>query len=124
MKGPEQTYRDLLEAGEFKLQRCHDCRTNVFFPRIACPRCGSLNLSWVNASGLGTVYSTTVVRRRPEAGGDLNVALIELDEGVRMMSRVEDIPPDEVRIGMRVRSTIVESPTGALVVFTVMEPQA
>lgn len=124
MKGPEQTYRELLQAGEFKLQACCDCRVSVYFPRIACPHCGSSNLEWMSACGLGTVYSTTVVRRRPEAGGDVNVALIDLDEGVRMMSRVVGIPPDEVQIGMRVRSSIIDTPAGPLVVFDLAQEQA
>ena len=63
-------------------------------------------LDWVEASGDGVVYSTTVVRRRPERGGDHNVALIDLAEGVRMMSRVEGPAPEAVRIGMAVRAYV------------------
>lgn len=56
---------------------------------------------WRLAEGTGTVYSTTVVHRAGEEPYD--VSLIELDEGVRLMSRVEGLAPGEVRIGMRVR---------------------
>jgi len=63
------------------------------------------------------VYSTTTVRRKPEAGGNYNVALIDLDEGVRMMSRVEGLPPTDVKIGMRVRAEIVDDNGVGLVVF-------
>ncbi|MEI7949463.1 MAG: OB-fold domain-containing protein [Gammaproteobacteria bacterium] len=52
------------------------------------------------------VYSTSVVRQKPEKGGDYNVALIELDEGPRMLSRVMDLDPDKVKIGMKVSAHI------------------
>jgi uncharacterized OB-fold protein len=60
------------------------------------------------------------VRRKPEAGGDYNVALIDLDEGVRMMSRVDGIPPEEVRIGMQVRAKVLDNKGVGLVVFEKM----
>jgi uncharacterized OB-fold protein len=61
-------------------------------------------------SGQGQVYSTTIVRRRPDRGGDYNVAIIELVEGARMMSRVEGIAPEKVKIGMDVIAKIIGSP--------------
>ncbi len=61
------------------------------------------------------------MRRKPEAGGDYNVSLIELDEGVRMMSRVDGTPPAEVRIGMRVRAKVIDNNGAGLVVFTAEE---
>jgi len=87
---------------------------------MVCPHCGAgeAKLAWQKPSGLGTVYSTTVVRRKPDAGGDYNVALIDLAEGVRLMSRVEGIAPADVRIGMTVRAKIVTQDDGPLVVFT------
>ena len=63
------------------------------------------------------VYSTTVVRRKPEAGGDYNVALVDLKEGVRLMSRVEGVPPEAVRIGMSVRARIASENGQGLLVF-------
>ncbi|NBS59752.1 MAG: DNA-binding protein, partial [Betaproteobacteria bacterium] len=68
--GPEQTYKDKLAQGAFEIQKCAGCRQHVFYPRVVCPHCGVDKLDWVKASGSGTVYSTTVVRRKPEAGGD------------------------------------------------------
>jgi len=59
----------------------------------------------------------TTVRRKPEAGGDYNVSLIDLAEGVRMMSRVEGLPPAEVRIGMPVRARVAVSDGTGLLVF-------
>jgi uncharacterized OB-fold protein len=67
------------------------------------------------------VYATTVVRRKPEQGGNYNVAVVQLEEGPRMMSRVEGIAPEQVRIDLRVVARLVEGDGGPLVVF-VPEP--
>ena len=65
-------------------------------------------MEWVEASGEGTVYSTTVNRRSPEKGGTFNVALIDLAEGPRMLGRVVGIAPDDVSIGLKVRAKIAD----------------
>ena len=57
------------------------------------------------------------MRDRPENGGDRNIVLIDLAEGVRLMSRVEGLPPGEVRIGMKVRARIAAGDAGPLLVF-------
>ncbi len=117
---PEQEYTRFLAQGRFMLQRCRDSGQYIFYPRVAEPRSGSTNLEWVEASGRGRVYATTVVRRKPPAQ-DYNVALIDLDEGVRMMSRVEGIAPEQVSIGMPVIAKIVEDHGSWVVVFTPAE---
>ncbi len=114
--GPDARFLQFLEQGKLMLQRCRDTGRYVFYPRVLDPETGSPALEWVEASGLGTVYSTTVVRQRPPTP-DYNVALIDLDEGPRMMSRVEGIQPDQVRIGMRVRARIIREGDAPLVVF-------
>ncbi|MDO9450509.1 MAG: Zn-ribbon domain-containing OB-fold protein [Rugosibacter sp.] len=117
--GPDAVFAAFLADGRFMLQQCDDCKKHVFYPRVLCPHCGSPKLAWQPASGQGTVYSTTVVRRKPEQGGDYNVVLVDLSEGPRMMSRVDGISPHEVAIGMAVRATIIDEPKkGKLLVFT------
>jgi uncharacterized OB-fold protein len=64
MSGPEKIYRDKLAQGSFEIQRCSGCAKHVFYPRVLCPHCGSGRLEWTAPSGRGTVYSTTVVRRK------------------------------------------------------------
>jgi uncharacterized OB-fold protein len=113
---PELDYFDHLTAGRFMLARNIADRRCFFPPRVAAPQTGETDIDWVEASGRGTVYSTSVVRQRPPTK-DYNVALIDLDEGPRMMARVEGIPPDEVRIGMRVLARIVREDDRPLVVF-------
>jgi uncharacterized OB-fold protein len=80
------------------------------------PGTGETDLEWVQACGLGTVYSSTTVRTKPPAQ-PYNVALIDLDEGPRMMSRVEGLPPDQVTIGQRVKARITTEGELTYVVF-------
>jgi len=106
-----------LNEGRFLIQRCSSCARAVYFPRELCPHCGHAELAWVHPAGTGTVYAVTTVRRKLEAGGDCNVSLIDLDEGVRLMSRVEGVPSGDVRIGQRVRARVVQQNGQGLVVF-------
>lgn len=100
-QSPLGRYIEHCKKGELAYQVCTDDNTPVFFPRAVAPRSGSANLEWRVSKGLGTVYATTVVHYKNEA--PLNVALIDMDEGFRMMSRVEDIDAMDVKIGMRVK---------------------
>ena len=104
--GPLQVFEENLARGEFRIQQCKDCGKHVFYPRQLCNHCGSSALKWVAVSGKGIVYSTSVVRRRPDKGGDYNIALIDLEEGPRMMGRVMDVQPSEVKIGMDVSAHV------------------
>lgn len=113
--GVELAYQTQLDAGNFMIQRCGDCARHVFYPRELCPHCGSAALRWVAPAGTGTVHAVTTVRRKPDAGGDYNVSLIDLDEGVRMMSRVEG--SGAVNIGDRVRARVRVTEGKGLVVF-------
>lgn len=89
------------------IQRSRSSGRHVFYPRVAEPGTGAADLEWVAASGNATVYSTTVIRVKPPAV-PYNVAVIELDEGPHMLSRVEGIAPEDVKIGQRVRARIAE----------------
>lgn len=101
---PYGTFLERCKKGELAYQVSADDGKAVFYPRVAVPGSGSTRLEWRVSKGLGTVYSTTVVYYKDEK--PLNVALIDLDEGFRMMSRVEDIDPLAVTIGMRVKVRI------------------
>lgn len=104
--GPDAQYQARLAQGEFAIQRCQSCERHIFYPRILCPACGATSLDWVAASGRGTVYTTSVVRRRSDRGGDYNVAIVELAEGPRMLTRIEGVEPMDVAIGMSVTAKI------------------
>jgi len=92
--------------GELRVQHCNSCGHDQLHPRIVCTACHSRDLGWRASSGTGSVYSVTVVRRAPSAAQADDVpyaiALVELDEGPRLMSNIVGCGPDDVRIGMRV----------------------
>jgi len=115
--GPDFVHAKALEEGRFLIQHCTSCGSHVFMPRVLCPHCGGARLEWTPIAGRGTVYSTTVVRRKPEHGGDYDVSLIDLQEGVRLMSRVEEIEPAAVHIGMDVKARIIETTSGNVLTF-------
>jgi len=98
---PLAVYQSYLDKGELAYQWSPAAGRAVFYPRLVCPYSGSTDLEWRIASGLGTVYATTVTH--PMQGAPYNVALIDCDEGFRMMGRVEEIDPMQAAIGMRVR---------------------
>lgn len=115
--GPQKFYFDNLGRGRFLIQRCNPCSLAVFYPRNVCPHCGGDSLTWLEPSGHGTVYATTLVHPAKDAGQPYNVCLVDLDEGVRLMSRVVNVPADSVRIGMRVTARVEGAGDGAKVVF-------
>src|SRR5580658_5287603 len=100
-ESPLATYIAHLKRGELGYQFSPSAQQVVFYPRVIAPTTGAADLEWRVSKGLGTVHATTVVH--PQQGAPYNVALIDVDEGFRMMSRVEDIVPTGVRIGMRVK---------------------
>jgi len=91
---------------ELFIQSCGNCNKYIFYPRELCPNCLSTDLGWVKASGLGRVYSFTVVRQAAHHGFSADVpyilAIIELDEGPRLTSNLIDCKPEDARINMPV----------------------
>jgi uncharacterized protein len=104
-ESPLAAYHRHLREGELAYQYSPTADRAVFYPRLVCPFSGSTELVWKTSAGLGTVHATTVVF--PREGAPYNVALIDVDEGFRMMSRVEGLAPEDVKIGMRVKVRIV-----------------
>ncbi len=102
---PENEYFEHLRAGRFMLLRSASTGRYCHYPRVAAPSTGERDLEWVPACGDAVVYATTVVRQKAPSAS-YNLALIELNEGPRLMSRVEDVEADQVRIGMRVKALI------------------
>jgi len=115
------TYNAHLEKGELAYQFSPAANRAVFFPRVICPFTGSDQLEWRVSKGRGSVYATTVVF--PAEGAPYNVALIDVEEGFRLMSRVEDVAPDAVKIGMRVKFR-VHRPGGEDPPMPVFTPEA
>lgn len=97
---PAEIYRRYLESGRLGFQRCTGCGAAIFYPRVLCPVCGGSELAWETSSGRGVVYATTAVYRRDAE--PYNVVLVDLEEGFRMMSRIEGVLAEEVEVGTRV----------------------
>ena len=100
-QSPYGVFLEYCKKGELAYQVGDDGKA-FFYPRAVAPGTGSDKVEWRVSKGLGTVYTTTVVYTKDQPPH--NVALIDIDEGFRMMSRVEDIDPLQVKIGMRVKA--------------------
>ncbi len=102
-------YWEGLAQGELRIQRCDACARAVFYPRALCPHCFSERLLWIVASGKGTIYSYTVAY---QAFGPFAtetpfvVAIVELEEGVRMMTRIVDASRERITVGATVQVTV------------------
>lgn len=113
---PDNEYQEHLKQGKFRLQRSRSSGAYVFYPRVFEPKTGNTDLEWVDASGMGTIYSVTIVRPKPPAE-PYNVALVDLDEGPRMMTRIDGVPVEQIRIGARVQVQITSDDEQHFVVF-------
>jgi uncharacterized protein len=126
-----QPFFDGTLRGELMLQRCGRCGTWMWPVRPRCTSCFSDELSWAAASGRGTLYSFTLVHQLYHPGFateiPYNVAQVDLDEGVRIITSIVDVDNDELRIGTPLTVTFepitdqvalpkfrpLESPSGA-----------
>ncbi|WP_432973802.1 Zn-ribbon domain-containing OB-fold protein [Dactylosporangium sp. CA-233914] len=108
-------YWERTAQGELPLRVCSDCGQARIYLTSVCPQCHGRDSTWTTSAGEGTVFVSTVVRYRlsPEFPDSYVFALIDLDEGVRMMANVlQDGEPELVPIGSRVRLTFEELPSG------------
>ncbi|MCU1578079.1 MAG: hypothetical protein JWP19_283 [Rhodoglobus sp.] len=112
---------DGLAVGELRLQRCTDCDTAQFYPRPTCSTCGGA-VEWFVATGRGEVHTFTVVRANgvePFASLVPYVfAVVQLEEGPRMLTNVIQCDPESVRIGTHVQLTPVAAGELVLPFFT------
>lgn len=92
--------------GELRFQRCSECGTWRHVPREMCAACGSWSFDWVRSSGRGRIFTWTVVTRalHPAFLDACPYAptVIEMEEGVRILSEVTDCPPEELEIDLPV----------------------
>jgi uncharacterized OB-fold protein len=95
--------------GKLLVQECTVCHQRQLYGRSLCTNCHSAALNWIETSGKGTIYSRTIIRQNPSRSFKhmipFIVALVDLDEGPRMMTNVVGTPAEAVRIGDRVRVT-------------------
>jgi len=106
MEGLTREFYDWCKKGDLHFQKCASCGTLRHIPREICAECNSFEWQWVRSSGRGTVYTWVVVNRalHPAFVHDAPYAdvVVEMEEGVRLLSTVLDCPPEELEIGMPV----------------------
>jgi len=99
-------YWEACRSHELRIQRCLECGSLIHYPKLRCPTDGSDQFEWALMSGLGAVYSFVIPRRafHPAFKDEVPyvIAIIELDEGVRVLSNLIGVEPDAVSTGMRV----------------------
>ncbi|WP_243062218.1 Zn-ribbon domain-containing OB-fold protein [Humibacter sp. RRB41] len=110
-------------VGELRIQRCNSCEKFYFYPRPYCPKCNSDNVEWRVVSGKGSLASYNInYRPFPMFGTEEPqvIALVELDEGVRLMTNVVGIEPvpENLPLGLRVQVAFEPRGDQFLPVFT------
>ncbi|VXB61347.1 Zn-ribbon domain-containing OB-fold protein [Aeromicrobium sp. 9AM] len=118
---------DAAGRGELTVPYCEACGRPFWYPRGFCPRCGSTGVVWRPATGEGTVYSYTVVRRAAEPWGSHTpfvLAYVTLDEGVTVQTNIVDCSSDVLEPGLRVRAVFERADDADLPVlrFTPVDP--
>jgi uncharacterized OB-fold protein len=106
MSGLTKEFYDWCRRGELRFQRCSRCHAWRHVPRELCADCGSWEWTWEPSSGRGRVFTWTVVVRAMHPAfqheAPYAVAVVELEEGVRIVSQVIDCPPEELEIDLPV----------------------
>ncbi len=92
------------------IQECSICHHKQWYPRTACEECGKRDLTWLKCSGKGVIHSFTIIKEvvmnSPAFEKEIPYALaiLDLDEGVRMVAQVMDLPLDKIQIGLKVEA--------------------
>lgn len=120
-----EPYWQAAREGKLVLQQCVACGLKRFLPRHLCPVCWSDQTQWVEATGRGTIHTVTTVRRAPSQAFREKVpyvvALIDLEEGPRMMSNIVGPNAGEAHIGQAVEVTFETRVGGAIPQFKIAE---
>jgi len=94
------------QQGKFLLQQCSECHHYQFYPRLYCMQCSSNAVDWIEASGQGVIYSFTIIyqNKSPEFVHDTpyNVAIVQLEEGPRLLSNIVDVEATELQVDLPV----------------------
>lgn len=109
--GETKPFWEAARRGEFLIQRCDDCKEHQWYPRGFCSHCWSTNIRYVRASGKGTLWTYTITYQNRSPGFSEEVpyvlALVELEEGVKVFTNIIQCNPRDVRIGMPVEVAFV-----------------
>ncbi len=110
-----KTFWDATAEGKLLLPRCNECDVIIWYPKLFCPECSSFDISWIEASGKGTVYSFTINRRGQGDYRDLAyvLAYVELEEGPRVLTNIVDCDPESISVGQAVQVVFHPTSSGA-----------
>ena len=113
ISGETKPYWDNCRRGRLLIQKCDSCGDYQFYPRGICANCWSNDIQWITSSGKGTVWTFTVTYQNGTPGFAEDVpyvlALVELEEGVRMFTNIVECDPRSVTIGMPVEVTFIQA---------------
>ena len=116
MSSVSTPFWDGTRARQLLVQWCLTCDRAVFFPRAVCPGCLGTDLEWRASAGTGRVYAVTVEHRPQDRGGASRapyaIALVDVDEGWRMLTNIVGCDPSDVTVGMPVAVTWEPLPDG------------
>lgn len=122
-----QPFWDGLQAQKLMIQRCRACGDAYFYPRPSCPQCWSHDVEWFQASGRGTLH-TYVISHRPGRSAPLPppyvVAIVQLEEGPRLMTNLVDVEPDPTKIACDTPVEIVFAPISESITLPRFRPVA
>jgi uncharacterized protein len=108
----QMPFWESLKAKAVQVQRCDNCGAYLYIPKDICNHCHSEQLTWTPISGHGEVYTYTVVRRAPTPAyaedAPYTLVHVTMDEGFRMIAKLNGVAPEDVRIGMPVHITYQE----------------
>ncbi|MCE2466342.1 MAG: Zn-ribbon domain-containing OB-fold protein [Dehalococcoidia bacterium] len=111
--GETRRFWEACRQGKLLVQKCPSCDKFQWYPRGICANCWATEVEWVESSGKGTIWTFTLTsqNRTPGFADDVPyvVALVELEEGVRMFCNIVECPPRDVSIGMPVEVTFVRA---------------
>ena len=95
------TFWDGTREQTLLIPTCRACGKAFWYPRVTCPSCLSEDLDWRPSTGVGEVHAVSVMHR----GTPYAVVIVDVEEGVRLMSNMTGVDPTDVHVGMRVRLT-------------------
>ncbi|RYE04462.1 MAG: Zn-ribbon domain-containing OB-fold protein [Sphingomonadales bacterium] len=105
---------EATKRGVLLLPKCQTCQRTIWYPKTFCSACGTVGVDWYEASGRATIYSYTIMHAKRAAGPYADVvpyviAVVELEEGPRLMTNIVDADPESLAIGQPV--AVVFHPT-------------
>jgi uncharacterized OB-fold protein len=113
ISGETKPFWDSCRKGELIIQQCSNCNEYQYYPRGICSNCWTNDVKWIHSTGKGKVWTYTITyqNRTPGFAEDVPyvLALVELEEGVKMFTNIIACDPKEVRIGMEVEVTFVKA---------------